>query len=74
MPSGSIPVRIPIVDFDVHHGNGTQAVFFTDPSIFFASLHEDPHVLYPNSGFEWEIGAGAWTRPHAQSPNGPRRR
>ncbi len=51
--------RIAIVDFDVHHGNGTQAAFFTDPSVFFASLHEDPHVLYPNSGFDWEIGAAA---------------
>lgn len=51
--------RIAIVDFDVHHGNGTQAAFFTDPSVFFISLHEDPHVLYPNSGFDWELGAGA---------------
>jgi acetoin utilization deacetylase AcuC-like enzyme len=51
--------RIAIVDFDVHHGNGTQAVFFADPSVFFASLHEDPHILYPNSGFEWERGAAA---------------
>ena len=51
--------RIGIVDFDVHHGNGTQAVFFADPSVFFASLHEDPHLLYPNSGFEWERGAAA---------------
>jgi acetoin utilization deacetylase AcuC-like enzyme len=34
-------------------------VFLTDPSVFFVSLHEDPHVLYPHSGFEWELGAAA---------------
>jgi acetoin utilization deacetylase AcuC-like enzyme len=36
--------RIAIVDFDVHHGNGTQAVFDADPSVFFVSMHEDPRV------------------------------
>ncbi len=51
--------RIGIVDIDVHHGNGTQAVFQTDPSVLFVSVHEDPHVLYPGTGFHWEIGAGA---------------
>lgn len=50
--------RIGIVDFDVHHGNGTQVVFLADPTVLFASVHEDPHVLYPNSGYDWEIGAG----------------
>lgn len=50
--------RIGIVDFDVHHGNGTQAVFFTDDSVLFLSLHEDPHVIYPGSGYDWEIGGG----------------
>ena len=50
--------RIAIVDFDVHHGNGTQAVFAADPNVLYISLHEDPHVLFPHSGFDWEIGQG----------------
>ena len=40
--------RIAIVDFDVHHGNGTQAIFWDDDTIFFASLHQWP--LYPGTG------------------------
>ncbi len=51
--------RIAIVDFDVHHGNGTQAVLESDPTIFFASMHQHPSTCYPGSGFEWEIGVGA---------------
>ena len=37
-----------VVDFDVHHGNGTQAAFEIDPSLFFASVHQSP--LYPRHG------------------------
>src|SRR4051812_28592634 len=51
--------RIAIVDFDVHHGNGTQASLEADPSVFFVSMHEDPKTCYPGSGFAWEIGVGA---------------
>jgi acetoin utilization deacetylase AcuC-like enzyme len=40
--------RVAIVDFDVHHGNGTQEIFWDDDSVFFASLHEWP--FYPGSG------------------------
>jgi acetoin utilization deacetylase AcuC-like enzyme len=40
--------RVAIVDFDVHHGNGTQDIFWDDDSVFFASLHEWP--FYPGSG------------------------
>src|SRR5262245_56974699 len=40
--------RIAIVDWDVHHGNGTQAIFWDDPTVFFASLHEWP--FYPGAG------------------------
>ena len=50
--------RIAIVDFDVHHGNGTQAALESDPSILFVSLHQHPATLYPGSGHEWEIGVG----------------
>ena len=51
--------RIAIVDFDVHHGNGTQAAFEDDPSVLFISLHQDPRTLYPGSGHAWEKGVGA---------------
>jgi acetoin utilization deacetylase AcuC-like enzyme len=40
--------RVAIVDWDVHHGNGTQEIFWDDPSVFFASLHQWP--FYPGSG------------------------
>jgi len=48
--------RIAIVDFDVHHGNGTQAAFDNDPDILFISLHQNPRTCYPGSGHDWEIG------------------
>ena len=50
--------RIAIVDFDVHHGNGTQAVFESDPSVLFVSLHQHPRTCYPGSGFDYEVGDG----------------
>ena len=48
--------RVAVVDFDVHHGNGTQAMFEADPSLFFASTHEFP--LYPGTGRAEETGCG----------------
>jgi acetoin utilization deacetylase AcuC-like enzyme len=51
--------RIAIVDFDVHHGNGTQAAFEGDPSVLFISLHQHPRTCYPGTGHDWEIGAGS---------------
>jgi acetoin utilization deacetylase AcuC-like enzyme len=50
--------RIGIVDFDVHHGNGTQAIFEDDPSVFFYSIHEHPSFAYPGTGREFEKGSG----------------
>lgn len=47
--------RIAIVDFDAHHGNGTQDIFWNDPDVFFASIHQQS--LMPNSGTENERGA-----------------
>ena len=49
--------RVAIVDFDVHHGNGTQDAFYADPSVLFCSLHQSP--LYPGTGLVGEIGSGA---------------
>jgi acetoin utilization deacetylase AcuC-like enzyme len=48
--------RVAIVDFDVHHGNGTQAVVEDDPTLFFASSHQ--HPLYPGTGAASETGVG----------------
>lgn len=51
--------RVAIVDWDVHHGNGTQHMFEEDPRVFYLSLHEDPHTCYPGTGFRHEQGKGA---------------
>ncbi len=48
--------RILIVDWDVHHGNGTQDIFYEDPSVFFFSTHQAP--WYPGTGWPDETGAG----------------
>jgi acetoin utilization deacetylase AcuC-like enzyme len=49
--------RVMIVDWDVHHGNGTQDTFYDDPSVLFMSTHQFP--FYPGSGALNEVGAGA---------------
>jgi acetoin utilization deacetylase AcuC-like enzyme len=49
--------RVLIIDWDVHHGNGTQEIFYSDPSVFFFSTHQWP--LYPGTGRADETGAGA---------------
>ncbi len=49
--------RLLIVDWDVHHGNGTQDLFWTDPSVYYLSLHLSPH--YPGTGSAMERGGGA---------------
>jgi acetoin utilization deacetylase AcuC-like enzyme len=49
--------RVGIVDFDVHHGNGTQHIFEQDPTVFFYSIHEHPSFSYPGSGREFEKGS-----------------
>jgi acetoin utilization deacetylase AcuC-like enzyme len=48
--------KIAIIDFDVHHGNGTQEIFYEDPSVAYGSIHEFP--LFPGTGKENEIGVG----------------
>lgn len=59
--------RVAVVDFDVHHGNGTQSAFENDDSLFMASIHQSP--LYPGTGAASEIGVGnivnAPVAPHA---------
>lgn len=48
--------RVAVVDFDVHHGNGTQDIFWADPNMFYGSTHQMP--LYPGSGAVSETGVG----------------
>jgi acetoin utilization deacetylase AcuC-like enzyme len=48
--------RVAVVDFDVHHGNGTQAAFAAEPDLMLASVHQSP--LYPGTGQENETGLG----------------
>lgn len=48
--------KIAIIDFDVHHGNGTQAAFYQQPQVLYASSHEMPH--YPGTGYPNETGVG----------------
>ncbi|XP_043972327.1 histone deacetylase 7 isoform X2 [Gambusia affinis] len=52
--------KILIVDWDVHHGNGTQEVFYSDPSVLYISLHRyDDANFFPGSGSPTEVGSGA---------------
>jgi acetoin utilization deacetylase AcuC-like enzyme len=48
--------RVAVVDFDVHHGNGTQAAFWSDPDLFYGSTHQMP--LFPGTGARDETGVG----------------
>ncbi|KRA14926.1 MULTISPECIES: histone deacetylase family protein [unclassified Lysobacter] len=48
--------RVAVIDFDVHHGNGTQAIFDTDPRVLYVSSHQMP--LYPDTGYADERGIG----------------
>ena len=51
--------RVAIIDWDLHHGNGTQHLFEADPRVFFVSLHGDPRYCYPGTGLREEEGTGA---------------
>jgi acetoin utilization deacetylase AcuC-like enzyme len=54
--------RVAVVDFDVHHGNGTQAAFWSDKNLFYASTHQMP--LFPGTGALSETGVGnIWNAP-----------
>ena len=54
--------RFAVVDFDVHHGNGTQDIFFSDKNLLYASTHQMP--LYPGTGALSEVGVGnIWNAP-----------
>jgi len=50
--------RVGIVDFDVHHGNGTENAFLNDPTVFYYSIHQHPSFAYPGSGRDFDCGRG----------------
>ncbi len=60
--------RVGIVDFDVHHGNGTQHLFEEDPTVFYYSIHQHPSFAFPGTGREFEQGVGAGTGYTRNSP------
>jgi acetoin utilization deacetylase AcuC-like enzyme len=62
--------RVAIVDYDAHHGNGTQELFYDDPRVFYVSIHEYP--LYPGTGALSETGDGdgAWHTLNLPVPEG----
>ncbi len=51
--------KVGIIDFDVHHGNGTQHIFEDDPDVFYYSIHQHPSFGYPGTGRDFESGRGA---------------
>jgi len=57
---GSASTRVAVVDIDYHHGNGTQEIFYADPTVLYCSLHGDPDAEYPYFwGGSDELGSGA---------------
>lgn len=50
--------RILILDTDAHAGNGVKEIFYSDPSVLFIDIHQDPKTIYPGTGFASEIGDG----------------
>jgi acetoin utilization deacetylase AcuC-like enzyme len=49
--------KVAILDFDVHHGDGTQDIFYDDPNVLYISLHADPNLVLPGTGYAHETGS-----------------
>lgn len=49
--------KVAILDFDIHHGDGTQDIFYDDPRVMYASLHADPDIVMPGTGHAEETGS-----------------
>ena len=56
--------RVAVVDIDVHHGNGTQWMFYDDPRVLYVSTHQFP--FYPGTGAAEEVGVRRWRGLHGQ--------
>jgi len=60
--------RVAYVDLDVHHGDGVEGLFYTDPDVLTISLHENGRYLFPGTGFPEDCGAGRGRRSAANLP------
>ncbi len=60
--------KVGIIDYDVHHGNGTQHIFEEDPTVFYYSVHEHPSFAFPGTGRSFEKGKGAGTGTTCNHP------
>ena len=63
--------RVAYVDVDVHHGDGVEALFYSDPEVLTISLHESGRYLFPGTGWPDEVGTGAGTGLAANLPLQP---
>jgi len=63
--------RVAVVDVDVHHGDGTQATFYSDPEVLTISLHQLSRGFFPGTGFPDEVGAGDAAGTSANLPFPP---
>ncbi|MEB3851287.1 MAG: histone deacetylase family protein [Desulfurococcales archaeon] len=50
--------RVSMLDFDLHHGNGSQEIFYSDPRVQHVDIHQDSRTIYPGTGFRWQTGEG----------------
>lgn len=69
LQAAGLAERVAIFDFDVHHGNGTEAIFLDDPTVFFASTHQ--HPAYPGTGAPDVVGVGAAEGTNLNVPLAP---
>lgn len=60
--------NVGIIDFDVHHGNGTEHAFENDPTVFYYSIHQHPSFAYPGTGRDFDCGKGSG---HGYTLNSP---
>ncbi len=66
--------RVAILDFDLHHGNGTQEIFYGNPNVLHVDIHQDYRTIYPGSGRPEQVGSGdaAGTKVNINIPAGSR--
>ncbi|MGI6451938.1 MAG: histone deacetylase [Syntrophomonadaceae bacterium] len=64
--------RVAIIDTDVHHGDGTQEIYYDDPDVLFISFHQDGRTLYPGTGFIDELGGPLAYGTNINLPLAPR--
>lgn len=55
----SRPRKVLLLDFDLHHGNGTQEILYDNSDVIHLDLHQDPSTIYPGTGWPWQVGEGA---------------